>query len=165
MIPELIDTFERTTAYIEQLVKDIPDAEMIVQPPGAPNHASWTLGHLLYSCQAIAGEIGVTPWLPEDWESCFGYGSAPAREAGSRHSNKSELLSALADATQRVRTALMATDESILAQPLPDQTMRDTFPTIGHALVQVLCAHTAYHAGQVTAWRRAIGRAPVGVFI
>jgi uncharacterized damage-inducible protein DinB len=39
------------------------------------------------------------------------------------------------------------------------------FATTAEALLQIVSAHTAYHAGQLAAWRRAIGREPVGVFI
>ncbi len=78
MIPELLSCFEKTLAYLLDQVQDLSDEEMILQPMGAPNHAAWTLGHIIFSCQAIAGEIGIEAWLPGDWESQFGYGSLPA---------------------------------------------------------------------------------------
>jgi uncharacterized damage-inducible protein DinB len=165
MIPELIMSLERSLAYMRDLVADLSEEEMVRQPPGVPNHAAWTLGHVIHSCQAIAGELGVEPWLPDGWESLFGYGSSPDAVAASRHARKSALLAALADAGGRLRAALLATDESKLADPLPDEKARETLPTLGHALLQVVAGHTAYHVGQLAVWRRAIGRAPVGVFI
>jgi uncharacterized damage-inducible protein DinB len=165
MIPELIGCFDRSLAYIRGLVADLSDEEMVQQPPGAPNHAAWTLGHLIHSCQAIAAELGIAPWLPDDWEGRFGYGSAPSAAAESGGCCKAALLVCLADASDRVRAVLLATDERMLKDPLPDQKAREILPTLGDALLQVVVAHTAFHAGQLAAWRRAIGRPPVGVFV
>ncbi|OHB80506.1 MAG: hypothetical protein A2W31_00740 [Planctomycetes bacterium RBG_16_64_10] len=64
--------FERTVAFIQESVADLSDEDIVLQPPGMPNHAAWTLGHVIHSCQAMAGELGVAPWLPSDWESQFG---------------------------------------------------------------------------------------------
>ncbi len=165
MIPELVGSFDRSLAFMRELVADLSDEEMILQPPGVPNHAVWTLGHVIHSCQAIAGELGVTPWLPDDWEAQFGYGSAPATGPDSQGSHKAALLESLADAADRLRAVLLATDESRLKDPLPDEKTREILPTLGDALLQVVSGHTAFHAGQLAAWRRAIGRPPVGVFV
>jgi uncharacterized damage-inducible protein DinB len=56
-------------------------------------------------------------------------------------------------------------DQAALAEPLPDERVRELLPTKGHAILQVVAAHTAYHAGQLAVWRRAIGRPPNGVFL
>ena len=36
---------------------------------------------------------------------------------------------------------------------------------MGHLLLQVVGAHTAFHAGQLALWRRALGKPSVGVFV
>jgi len=163
MIPELVGSFDRSLLFMRGLIADLSDEEMVLQPPGAPNHAAWTLGHVIQSCQAIAGELGVGPWLPDDWEARFGYGSSPG--AASPDFSKAALLASLADGSSRLRAILLATDESRLRDPLPDEKAREILPTLGDALLQVVSAHTAFHAGQLAAWRRAIGRPPVGVFV
>jgi uncharacterized damage-inducible protein DinB len=137
---------------------------MVRQPEGVPNHAAWTLGHVIHSCQAIAGELGMEGWLPSDWESSFGYGSSPG-SISPQYAAKSALLASLRDAGERLRVALLQTKESTLANPLPDEKVREIMPTLGHALLQVVAAHMAFHAGQLAAWRRAIGRVPVGTFL
>ena len=164
MIPELVSCFERTVVFMQELVADLADEDLVLQPPGVPNHAAWTLRHVIHSCQAMAGELGVEPWLPGDWESQFGYGSSPTAVV-SQYPSKVALLAALGEASQRLRTALLGTDQAALGEPLPDEHVREMFPTKGHALLQVVAAHTAYHAGQLAAWRRAIGRPPIGVFV
>jgi hypothetical protein len=47
--------------------------------------------------------------------------------------------------------------EGQLSAPFPDPQYRDVFPTIRHAITQVLVGHTAYHVGQLNLWRRAAG--------
>lgn len=165
MITELVGCFDRTVEYVRALVTDLSDDEMILQPPGVPNHAAWTIGHLVLSCQAIAGELGVAPWLPDEWESLFGYGSSPREVADTVHVSRGILMTRFDDACDRLRSAMRGTDESRLREPLPDPASQAIFATTADALLQLVAAHTAYHAGQLAAWRRAIGRDPVGVFI
>ena len=165
MIREIAGSFDRSVAYVQGLVGDLAEEEMYLRPPGAPNHAAWTLGHLIHACEAMAGELGVAPWLPADWGARFGYGSTPAAPPAPGGPSGEGLPASFADAARRMRTALLATDEGRMGEPPPDEAARGTFPTLGDALLQVLCAHTAFHAGQLAAWRRAIGRPPVGVFV
>ena len=160
MVPELVHTLEATVKFMEELVADLSAQQMVEQPTGVPNHGMWTLGHVIHSCQGIAVELGATHWLPDDWESVFGYGSTPLSDVQG-YPTKPELLTLLADATSRLRQTLLAANESVLGQSLPDETL----PTMGHLLLQVVVAHTAYHAGQLAVWRRAIGKQSVGVFV
>ena len=164
MIPELVSCFERTVAFLRESVADLADEDLVLQPSGVPNHAAWTLGHVIHGCQAMAGELGAEPCRPGDWESRFGYGSSPTTVV-SQYPGKAELLAALGDASQRLHTALLGMDPATLAEPLPDEQARGILPTKGHAFLQIVAAHTAYHAGQLAVWRRAIGRPAVGVFL
>jgi uncharacterized damage-inducible protein DinB len=160
MIPEMLNTFRNTLKFIEQSVADLSEQQMVEQPAGVPNHATWTLGHVIYSCQGIANELAAQRWLPDDWESIFGYGSTPVSDL-SRYPSKSEMLRALTDAADRLHQTLLSVSESALKQSLPDETL----PTMGHLLLQVVIAHTAFHAGQLAVWRRAIGKESVAVFV
>ena len=160
MIGEMISAFEYTVGFMRDSIGGLSDEQMVAQPPGLPNHALWTLGHVAHSCQGIATEIGVASWLPGDWESRFGYGSSPSPDSA-RYPRKEEMLAIVADAARRLREALRAADASLLAKSLPDETM----PTMGHVLMQVVVAHTAYHAGQLAAWRRAVGGPTGAVYI
>ena len=159
MITEMVHTFDTTLEFVEQSVADLSEQQMVEQPPGVPNHGAWTLGHVIVSCQGMAAELGVEPWLPDDWESLFGYGSTPSPDHAP-YPAKVELLAMLADAAGRLRQTLLAADASVLGRRLPDET----FPTMRDLLLQVVVAHTAYHAGQLAVWRRAIGKDPVAVF-
>lgn len=160
VIDEMIHTLEATVRFMEQSVEDLTDEEMVEQPPGVPNHAAWTLGHIIFSCQGMATELGAVPWLPEDWESVFGYGSTP-RSEGQPYPKKAELRTLLSNATTRLSDTLRNVEASVLERHFSE----DDFPTMGHLLLQVVVAHTAYHAGQLAVWRRAMGKDSVAVFV
>ena len=160
MIAEMVKTFETTLKFAQESVADLTEEQMVEQPSGVPNHAAWTLGHIIYSCQGLAAELSAEPWLPDDWESVFGYGSVPSPDP-SKYPPKAEMLAVLADSADRLRQTLLAMSESKLRQSLPDETM----PTMAHLLLQVVIAHTAFHVGQLAMWRRAIGKESIAVFI
>lgn len=160
MVEEMARVFEGTVSFVEQTVADLTEEEMVRQPPGVPNHATWTLGHVIYSCQALVTELGGSTWLPEDWESKFGYGSVP-RGDHQEYSTKAEMVQLLGDAKRRMSAALRGADSSVLERSLPDETL----PTMADLLLQVVVAHTAYHAGQLAVWRRSMGKRSVAVFV
>jgi len=164
MTDETIFCLEHSLKFIGEQVADLSDEEMTCQPKGAPNHPAWTLGHVVLSLQAMAEAAGARPWLPPEWESRFAYGSVPS-STPSGYPSRGSLISALQDAGIRLRRAILAADKKNVSGQFPDEEARSIFPTVGHALVQVVVAHTAYHAGQLASWRRALSKPPVGVFI
>lgn len=164
MIAELVNCLDRATAYIQATIADLADEELTLQPRGVPNHAAWTVGHIVHSWQAIGAELGAASWLPHDWETSFGYGTSPAA-IETRHASKAALAASLVEANERLRAVLLELDATRLPEPLPRADARELFASTGDALLQLVVAHTAFHAGQLAAWRRAIGRKPVGVFI
>jgi hypothetical protein len=90
--------------------------------------------------------------LPSDWAKRFRTGSVPVADA-SLYETKTNALAILGDAQSRMTQAVDQLDDSHLDEPFPDESYRLVFPTIRHTLTQALVGHTAYHIGQVTAWR------------
>jgi uncharacterized damage-inducible protein DinB len=160
VIDEMIHTLEYTIGFMDKSVDDLSDEEMVQQPSGVPNHATWTLGHVIFSCQEMAAYLGAERWLPDDWESVFGYGSTP-RPEGELYPQRAGMQRLLADANARLCHTLRTADTAVLGRQLSDED----FPTTGHVLLQVIVAHTAYHAGQLAMWRRALGKESVAVFV
>ena len=156
MIQEALNSFDLHLEFLRRLVSDLDDTQMVAQPPNMPNHPAWTIGHLAFSLQQIAGECGLSPWLPDDWAAKFGTGSEPTSETDT-FPHKATLLQRLEDSKQRLFSVVQSLGEVGLANPLPDVRYRDRFPTIGHAVVHILSGHTALHLGQLTVWRRLIG--------
>ena len=156
---EVANTLILNTQLLWRMVEPVPEDGMARQPAGIPNHPAWTLGHLAHSLQAIGGEIGLDTWLPENYAALFGTGSAPTvdREA---YPTKSELLEKVEQGAEHVLARLEEMTEDDFGAPLPDARYRDTFPTVGHALVHILGAHFGLHIGQLSCWLRSQGIEP-----
>lgn len=161
MIAEVLNSYDLHLEFLRTLVSDLSAEQMVVQPEGVANHPAWTIGHLVFSCQAIGGELGLDAWLPAEWEERFGTGSTPVAD-GAAYPEKEELLRVLDDGRQRLASALNELGETGLAASLPDERYRHRFPTIGHAVIHILSGHTALHLGQLTVWRHAM-RLPLAV--
>lgn len=152
----VLQSFSYCLDYLGDQVADLTDVEMVAQPEGFLNHPAWVVGHLTCSCLALGGEIGLAPWLPKTWAKRFGTGSKPLSDV-SAYESKSESLEILRDAQSRVTLAIQGLTPDQLDQPLACDHYDDVLPTVRHAVVQMLVAHTANHVGQLTMWRRAMG--------
>ena len=160
MMP-VLHSFAYALDFLREQLADVSPADMVAQPGGVRNHPAWVIGHLTYSCEQLGGVVGLAQWLPEGWAARFGPGSVPVAELG-RYETKSEALARLGDAQKRISRAVEVLDDARLDEALPDPAYRVPFPTVRHALTQVMVGHTAYHVGQVTLWRRAMGLPAVG---
>ena len=156
----VLHSFSYCLDYLREQVADVNDADMVAQPNGIMNHPAWVIGHLTFTCQLLGGAIGLSPWLPDDWPERFGTGSVPRADA-SLYESKEEALAILRDAQSRIMQGVEQLDDARLDEPFPVESYRDVFPTIRHALTQVLVGHTANHIGQVSVWRRAVGLPPM----
>lgn len=157
---DLIRSFEMNMEHARRLLKDIDDTKMATQPIARMNHPAWIVGHLVHSFQAIAGELGLAPWLPDTWRQIFGTGTKPEIDRDF-YPSKSALLAAFDDAQTRLPSVLAGMTDVDFRMPLPDQRYRHVFPTVGGATLHILTVHAATHLGQLSAWRRACGLPPV----
>ncbi len=154
MKSEILTGFGLNVEHLKQLLKDVPGDRMCEQPmPGVANHAAWTLGHLTFSLQAIAGELGVHPFLPSNYRELFAPGSKPHADP-KRYPIWHELLKTFDMAEARNRKAIDECPD--LKAELPDEAYRKILPTVGHALNQILLGHFGYHVGQLAVWVQAI---------
>lgn len=157
----VLHSFAYCIDFLHEQVADVPAADMVAQPNGIKNHPAWVIGHLTYTCQMVGGIIGVAEWLPNDFAKRFGTGSVPIADTNA-YETKDEALARLRDARSRITRAVDQLADAQLDAPFPDELYRDVFPTIRHAITQVLVGHTANHIGQLTVWRRSMGLPPMG---
>jgi hypothetical protein len=155
-VTPLLHSFAYALDYLREQVDDVLPADMVAQPGGIANHPMWTLGHVAYACELLGGVAGLAPWLPADWARRFGTGSQPEADLDA-YPRKMEVLEVLADARARLARAVEALTDAQLDQPFPDPSYVEMFPTVRHALTQVMVGHMAYHVGQVSVWRKAMG--------
>jgi hypothetical protein len=156
----VLHSFAYALDFLREQVADVAEADMVAQPNGIANHPAWVIGHLTHSCELLGGVIAVPPWLPNNWAQRFGTGSVPVAEVVA-YETKDRTLAILRDAQSRITRGVEAMDDARLDEPFPDASYLDVFPTVRHALTQVLVGHTANHVGQLTVWRRAMGLPPM----
>jgi hypothetical protein len=157
----VIHSFAYALDYLREQVADVNDADMAQQPPGVVNHPAWVIGHLTITCQMLAGDVaGMPAWLPDDWRERYGTGSKPLPDAA-RYEPKERLLTMLREAQERTTRAVERLEGSRLDEPFPHAELLYVFPTIRHAIVQVLVGHASMHVGQVAVWRKAMRLPPM----
>jgi hypothetical protein len=160
-VKQVLHSFAYALDFLREQVADVSAVDMAALPSGISNHPAWVIGHLTHSCELIGGVIGLPPWLPAGWANRFGTGSVPVADA-TVYPAKSDALAVLQDAQARVMRAVEALDPARHDEPFPDRAYLAVFPTIGHALAQVLVGHTAFHVGQHSVWRKAMRLPPIG---
>ena len=153
MIDHILAAVERNLGYAQALVADVPDERMCERPAGYPDHPAWQIGHIALTCDFVGEMLGVEPALPAAWQDLFGMGSHPTDDV-SAYPSKTELIEALQGRHACFCEALGAADASLLSRPVPYETLRNLFPTIGAVTISVLTAHQAIHLGQLSAWRK-----------
>ena len=157
----VLHSFTYSLHYLAEQVADLSDADMVILPGGTTNHPAWTIGHITFVLEMIGSVIGVPTSLPESWAKRFGPGSVPEAEVD-LYEHKEVALEMLDEGRSRVVAAVSNLSEARLDEPFPDESYRDVFPTVRHALTQVLIGHTAFHVGQISVWRRAMGLPSIG---
>ena len=141
--------------YGEMLVGGLSEEEMDAQPAGGINTPAWILGHLAYAADRHATFVGGEPQLA-DWADRFGQSSEPPSSLDQRP-GKAELIAAWNDATERLLAAFAAASDEQL-DAATGGPLAESFPQVRDFLTFSLGSHTAVHLGQLSAWRRAMGK-------
>lgn len=157
MKKNVLHAFAMNLGYAQMLAKDVTPEEMTQQPSGIPNHAAWTLGHMVLAADGAAKYMGQGSTIPENYGELFGKGSTPTA-AASHYPDKETLLSQLAEQHERAAAAFESVSDNVMTKPLEDENLRSAFPTNGDLIVFLLTGHGAIHNGQFSAWRRALGK-------
>lgn len=161
--PALLWALDNARRQTVALCEDITDDMLTEQPSDGMNHPAWTLGHLFLLDAYVADVLAPAdaPRLDERWVAAYGPNSVPRAE-GPTYLTKSAYLERLDTVRAAVIGAIATLEQADLEAPLPDEAGREEFPTIAH-LLEYLLWHEAFHAGQLSAWRRAMGLANVVV--
>lgn len=152
----LLHNWNLSLNYAKRLTADIPDNKMAYQPAPKTNHAAWVIGHLACSGDFMGSMIGAKAACPKEWESLFGWSSAPTADA-KLYPAKATLLKALVDSHALVAEAIKKVPLSDFTKPFPVEDMRGFVPTLGDGIVFMLASHENIHLGQLSAWRRVQG--------
>jgi hypothetical protein len=146
--------------YCRMMVAELPDERLAEQPLPSVNHPAWILGHLAYSGDAAVGRLGGAKTLAEEWTKQFGPGSKVTAQRAEYPSNK-ELLRILDERFEQARQLAATAMVEPMALPNPNPRMKAGLPTVGDSVAFLLTGHLAMHLGQLSAWRRMLGLAPL----
>lgn len=148
------------TQYSLRALADVDESRLDHQPLPDVNTPRWILGHLAISSDYALQALGVPTRCPKEWHKRFGPGSAPISDGP--NPSKDELIKAVIDGYAAACAASCHADAALMARPHAAAILKDTpIKTIGDLVTHLLTTHIAFHLGQLSAWRRQIGRAPL----
>ena len=123
------------------------------------NHPAWTFGHIgIYPpvlAAILRGQSFEDPITHK-----YGRDSRPLSDPKA-YPPKSELMAAYLAGHDDLAAALELADAAVLSRPIPMARWKERFPIVADAVVHLMIDHESTHLGQVSAWRRAGGRAAV----
>ena len=159
MLDSYLATIAHTRNMTLKLVADLTDDQLVQQPAPKVNHPAWVLGHLLQVEHAFLSLVTGHPmpdWINDEWKATYGQKSEPVADK-TKYKPKSFYIERLAAARELIITGLKSLTPADFQKPHPDPARRDRFPTVGHAIMLYGTWHEAYHAGQLSTWRRVLG--------
>lgn len=146
---------------LESVLQDVADEDMTKQPIVNGNHPAWLVGHLAVASENIFKMTGHAPLLPESVRTLFNRGTQPVGDR-SLYPSKAELIDYLRQVHSAVAAVLPQVPRELLVRPNPLPVVQlQSLPTVGNLIMHLLTTHEAFHLGQLSAWRRAMGYPPM----
>lgn len=142
-------------AVVQRNLDGITQEESLIQPSEG-NCLNWVMGHLLSVYNAALPMLGQERVMPENVIQRYDRGSSPIQNA-SEALDLREILAAWEEATQRIDAGLAGLTEEALDQPAPHSPSGNPKETV-RSLLNTICFHQAYHAGQTGLLRRVAGK-------
>lgn len=157
---QVIAAFRFTLDFAEKLAADIDDGDLCTLPHPGMNHPAWILGHVALGSDLVAKLLGKDMVTDAKWMAKFGPGSTVNGDR-SDYPSKEELLSTMRQTHAYAIECLESAEESALAAANSTPFFPTEFPTVGHLIVHLMTTHAAMHLGQLSAWRRCVGKGSV----
>ncbi len=147
--------------YCKNLLADIGEEEMLLQPAEGVNSPAWLLGHLALCTDFALGVLGQEKRLSAEWMTNFGPGSSPT-PANQPFPEKQPLWDAYATGHEAVEEATRGPiAPEYLSAANPVEFLQPVLPTAGDLLAHLMTTHESSHLGHLSNWRRQMGRAPL----
>jgi len=157
----LKSSWARNASYAQRLVSGLAPADFVAQPVTGRiiNHPAWILCHLnLYAALVLAllrAEV-----VEDVLGKPYARGSSVSLNSADYPDPKS-ILSEFTRLHDQTAAALDSAPDAVFNRPTPLERIRPMAPTVGELLVMLMIKHESFHLGQLSAWRRAMGLAPV----
>lgn len=148
--------------YLTGLVADVPDDRLAeVATPGG-THPAWLLGHLAIAADYGLPLLGGQYLCPDAWHKTFAPGSQPRADRG-LYPGKADLVAANERGYDALRQLAAAATSAQLAADQPVGFLKPWMLTVEDLVAHLLTTHLATHVGQLSAWRRQAGFAPISL--
>ena len=153
----LADVYARNLGMLKMTLGDFSDAEMLVRPAPAANHAAWQLGHLIVAETNMTNMVtpGAIPDPPAGFKEKFSKATQKS-DNPTDFPTRQELLAQY----EQTRAATIRWVKSLtpedMARPGPER-LRQLAPTVGHFALLV-SEHVTMHIGQFQVIRRKLGK-------
>jgi hypothetical protein len=155
----LVSNCLASVAYGKQILADIADAQMAERPLGL-NPPAWLLLHLATAGDYAAALLGGHGVCPADWNDKADT-KKPVSSNRSDYPGKDELVANFEKAYHNASELLSKATPEQLAAPQKLGFFEKELPTVGDMAGFLMVAHLTIHLGQLSAWRRATGKAPL----
>jgi hypothetical protein len=149
---------ESTRSNLHWYVSDFSDADLMVRPVPAANHAAWQIGNIIggdvyFVKNSVPGTA--LPELPAGFMDQHGPKGA-GDDDPKKFLSKAEYLKLFDEVRNATIAALDKLTDADLDRPAPEE-MRDWAPTLGHVFLMA-SNHVLMHTGQFTFIRRKLGK-------
>lgn len=155
-----LKAFRFNQRFAAMLIEDIDDADMTQLPHPGMNHPAWILGHLALASDLAANLLGQELQTDNEWMQKYGPGSTPIADR-SAYPSKTELFELFMSISQRAEELVADVSDEHLNSPNETPFFKEQFPIIRDLLTHLLTTHAAMHLGQLSAWRRTVGKGSV----
>jgi uncharacterized damage-inducible protein DinB len=148
-------------AYLDNVLADLPDDQLDVQPHPELHSARWILCHLAIAADYAFKMLDMPTLCSKAWHKNYGPSSQPGTAADVKPS-RTELLAAIDDGYTKLCHALPTVSVEHLSVPHGVPLLEGTLlKTRGDLVCHILTTHFAFHVGQLSVNRRMMGRAPL----
>lgn len=144
--------------YLVTLAGDLDEAELDRQLVEGMNPPRWILGHLAVYTDYGLRTFGQRFRCPIDWHRHYARGTESTSRPASTPT-KSQLLVRITEGFAQIRDQCASADPTAMNQPHAVPFLKETpIQTAGDVLSHLMTTHLATHTGQLSFWRRAVGR-------
>jgi hypothetical protein len=148
-----------SVSYGKQILADLEDESMADRPMGL-NPPCWILVHLGTGADYAANLLGGKGVCPEKWSE-IGDTKKPPSSNRSDYPSRNEILQYFEDSYTNAMKLLAAATPEQLKAPQKLGFFEKELPTVEEMAGFLLVSHLSIHLGQISAWRRAMGKAPL----
>jgi len=150
-------SMDMSNYVLDEYIKDLSDADLLVRPGPGCNHPAWQLGHLIVSHADLMNALaeGSAPALPAGFREKYTKETAGSNDP-KVFAKKDEYKDLLNAQRTAAATQLEKLSDDDLDKPAPE-AFRKMFPTAGQIWI-LIATHGLMHAGQFVPIRRMLGK-------